>query len=157
APEEHPPACDQPAAADQPCYASGMLTVEDIIARVFTSQNPTTRSQPPPEIAWVVFAHGTPFFSAPTDALPASASPAQIAQAAKAALRELGPVHVGTPSADFNPARLDGWFPDEPVWFVGFDHPNIATIVVIDAKPVTAGLEARSRRQRDHDEQTILC
>jgi hypothetical protein len=30
---------------------------------------------------------------------------------AKAALRELGPVGARTPSADFNPARLDGWFP----------------------------------------------
>jgi hypothetical protein len=108
-------------------------------------------------MAWVVFAHGTVFFSAPTEVLPAGASLAQIAEAGKAALRELGPVHVGSPSADFKPTRLDGWFPDEPVWFVGFDHPNIATIVVVDAKPVTAGLEARSRRQRDHDEQVIVC
>jgi hypothetical protein len=134
-----------------------MLTAEDVATRVFTSQNPATGSQPPPEIAWVVFEHGTVFFSTPTDALPASASSAQIAEAGKAALRELGPVHVATPSADFNAVRLNSWFPDEPVWFVRFDHPNVATVVVMESEPVVAGLEARRRRQRDHDEQVIVC
>lgn len=134
-----------------------MLTAEDIVARAFTTQNPTTGSQPPPQIAWVVFAHGTVFFTTPTDDLPASASPAQIAEAGKAALRKVGPVRAGHPSGDFSPRRLDGWFPDEPVWFVGFDRPGIATTVVMDAEPVVAGLEARRRRQRDHDEQTIVC
>ena len=140
-----------------PCYASGVLTAEDVIARVFTTPNPETGSQPPPEIAWVVFAQGTVFFSEPTDALPASASAAEIGEAGKAALRDLGPVQVGTSSADFRTARLDGWFPDERVWFVGFDHPNIATIVVADMESMTAGFEARSLRQRDHDEQTVVC
>ena len=141
----------------EPPKSLDMQPVEDIIARVFTSQNPVTGSQPSAQIAWVVFAHGTVFFSKPTDALPASSSPAQIADAGRAALGGLGPVRAGSPSGDFSPVRLDGWFPDEPVWFIRFDHPNIATVVVIDAKPVAAGLEARRRRQRDHDEQTITC
>jgi hypothetical protein len=139
----------------EPPKSLDMQPVEDIIARVFTSQDPVTGSKPSAHIAWVVFAHGTVFFSKPTDTLPASSSPAQIADAGRAALGRLGPVRAGSPSGDFSPVRLDDWFPEEPVWFVRFNHPNIATVVVIDAKPVDAGLEARRRRQRDYDEQTI--
>jgi hypothetical protein len=147
----------RPQLFERPPKGLDIQTIEDIIARVVTSQGPVTDSHPPAQIAWVVFAHGTVFFSKPTDALPASSSPAQITDAGRAALGRLGPVRAGSPSGDFRPTRLDGWFPDEPVWFVGFNHPNIATVVVIDANPVAAGLEARRRRQRDHDEQTITC
>jgi hypothetical protein len=133
-----------------------MPSPEQVIERVFTSVNPTTLSKPPPEIAWVVFAHGTAFFTVPTEALQAGVSLAAIADAGRAALTELGPVHVGSPSADFNPTRLTSWYPDEAVWFVGFDHPSIVTIVTIDGTPLVAGMEARRRRQLDHDEQTIL-
>lgn len=132
-------------------------TPEQVIDRVFTTANPETGSLPPPQIAWAVFAHGTAFFSAPTDELAADASAEAIATAARAAISELGPVGAGSASADFNPVRLDGWFPDEPVWFVGFDHPGIATVVTIDATDLVAGLAGRSRRQLDHDEQQIVC
>lgn len=138
-------------------YNPCMSTTEEIVERIFTSPNPETGSEPPPHIAWVSFANGSVFFTAPTDGLPMDASLEAIAEAGKAALRELGPVHVGTPSADFNPVRLDGWYPDEPVWFVGFDHPAIATVLVLDTQPVTAGLEARGRRQIDHDELVLAC
>ena len=133
-----------------------MPSPEQVIAQVFTTANPVTGSLPPPRMAWVVFAHGTVFFTEPTEALPAGSSLGAIADAARAALRELGPVRVGSASADFNPTRLTGWYPDEPVWFVGFDHPGIVTIVTLDAEPVTAGLDARGRRQFDHDEQLIV-
>ena len=132
------------------------MTPGEILERVFTSVNPTTGSQPPPEMAWVVFAHGTAFFTAPSAELPVDASFDALAEAARAALRELGPVQVGTSSADFNPARLDGWFPDDPVWFVGFDHPAIATIVEGDGSELAMGMMARTLRQQDHDEQQIV-
>lgn len=133
-----------------------MPTPAEVIARVFTTVNPATGSKPPPEIAWVVFAHGTVFFTAPTDALPADSTRDAIEAAARAALIELGPVHVGTPSADFNPTRLTGWYPDEPVWFVGFGHGSIATIVTLDGSDLVAGIAARQLRQQDHDAPTVV-
>jgi hypothetical protein len=132
------------------------MTPAQILESVFTSDNPVTGSKPPPAMAWVVFANGTCFYTAPSDALPATASRDEIEAAGKAALRELGPVQVGSPSADFNPARLDGWFPDDPVWFVTFDHEAIATIVVGEGDDLTIGLRARSLREDDHDEQRVV-
>ena len=132
------------------------MTAADVLERVFTTANPDTGSQPPPHMAWVVFEHGTAFFTAPTPALPIDASFDALEAAGRAALAELGPVHVGTPSADFNTARLDGWFPDDPVWFVSFDHPAIATIVTIEASELVAGMTARQLRQQDHDEQKVV-
>ena len=99
-----------------------MPTPSEVIERVFTTANPTTGSQPPPDIAWVLFEHGTAFFTAPNDDVPVDASFDALADAARAALRELGPVGVGSASADFNTARLDGWYPDEPVWFVTYNR-----------------------------------
>jgi hypothetical protein len=132
------------------------MTPAQILESVFTSDNPVTGSKPPPAMAWVVFANGTCFYTAPSDTLPATASRDEIEAAGKAALRELGPVQVGSPSADFNPARLDGWFPDDPVWFVTFDHEAIATIVVGEGDDLTIGLRARSLREDDHDEQRVV-
>lgn len=133
-----------------------MPSPAQVIAHVFTSPNPATGSQPPPEMAWAVFAHGTVFFTAPSAELPATASLEAIAGAARAALRELGPVVPGSPAADFHPSRLDGWYPEEPVWFVGFDHANLATIVTLGESELAAGLAARSRRQRDHDDPRLV-
>jgi hypothetical protein len=134
-----------------------MPSPEQVIAQVFTTTNPVTGSLPPPQMAWVVFAHGTVFFTEPTDELPGGSALIAIVDAARVALRELGPVRVGSASADFNPTRLTSWYPDEPVWFVGFDHPNIVVIVTLDAQPMVAGLDARGRRQLDHDEQIIVA
>jgi hypothetical protein len=132
-------------------------SAEDVVAHIFTSDNPATGSKPPPQIAWAIFEHGTAFFSVPTDALPTTATTAAIADAARAALRELGPVHPGSPSADFNPTRLDGWYPDQPVWFVGFDHPSIATVMVADGTSLVVGLLARRQRDLDHDAQNVVA
>lgn len=107
-------------------------------------------------MAWVVFAHGTAFYTNATPELPADSSLAAIADAARGALRELGPVRAGSSSADFNPVRLDGWFPDEPVWLVSFDHPAIGTVVVAEGTALGVGMFGRSQRQLDHDEQSIL-
>ena len=127
------------------------LTAAQVIERVFTTTNPATGSQPPSDIAWVVFEHGTCFFSVPTDELPLDATPDALVAAARAALASLGPAIPGTPAADFTPSRLDGWFPDEPVWFVAYDHSAIATIVITDGSELEAGLRARALRDDDHD------
>lgn len=133
-----------------------MPTAAEVLERVFTSVNPATGSRPPPAMAWAVFEHGTFFYTDPSSDLPATASFDQIAAAALAALDELGPVQAGTPAGDFNPTRLEGWYPDHPVWFVSYDHPRIATVIELEATDVAAGLTARSHRQLDHDERKIV-
>ena len=35
-------------------------------------------------------------------------------------------------------------------------HPAIATVVILEAKDLVAGLDGRARRQLDHDEQQIV-
>lgn len=65
-------------------------------------------------------------------------------------------MQAGTPSGDFSTARLRGWYPDDPVWFVTFDHPRIATIVELEGSDVAVGLTGRSRRQQDHEERRIV-
>lgn len=133
------------------------LTAAVILERIFTTVNPVTGSTPPPVMAWVVFENGTAYFTAPTDALPADASSEALVAAALGAFDELGPAVAGTSSADFDPVRLDGWFPDEPVWFVAFDHPAIATLVVTDAEPLVVGLLGRQCRQDDFAARTVAC
>jgi len=121
-----------------------------VMEHVFTHENPATGSTPPEHMAWVVFEHGTAFFSAPTDELPLDASPEEILAAARIAMAELGPVIAGTAAGDFNPVCLDAWFPGEFVYFVTYDHPAIATIVIIDHEDsLTAGLSGRACREAD--------
>lgn len=81
-----PPMCRRP-----------VPTPADVIEKVFTTANPDTGSLPPPEIAWAVFEHGTVYFSAPDDDLDLTASLDDVAEAARVALRELGPVVRGHP------------------------------------------------------------
>jgi hypothetical protein len=133
-----------------------MPTPAEVIETVFTTANPTTGSLPPPAMAWAVFANGTVFFTAPSDELALDAEFDAIADAAHKALRDLGPVQAGTPSADFNVVQLDGWFPETPIWFVTFDHEAIATIVDTATNELGAGLTGRGLRQQDHDEQRII-
>ena len=43
---------------------------------------------------------------------------------------------------DFNPHRLEDWFPDEPVWLVSFGHDNVATLVSMHAEAIHVGSSA---------------
>jgi hypothetical protein len=128
-----------------------------VLEHVFSHENPGTGSQPPEHMAWVVFASGTAFFSEPSDELPRDARGPELIRAAKIALEELGPVIPGTPSADFNPVLLDDWFPGEFIYFVSYDHPSVATIVIADEDDaLAAGLEARARRNADHELRRVV-
>lgn len=125
-------------------------TPASVIEHLFTHANPTTGSRPPERVAWVVFEHGTVFVATPTDELPGDADDEALVAAAVGALEELGPAQPGTASADFNPAHLSDWFPGEFVYWIGFDHPLLATIVLAtEANDLVAGLEGRARRDAD--------
>lgn len=153
---ELPLAIARPIAGDGGTLADMERTVAGVLEHLFTSVNPETGSRPPPHIAWVVFANGTAFFTAPTDELPLDAPREDLVTAACRALEELGPVVAGTPSGDFSPSLLDTWFPGEFVYFVTYDHPSIATIVFADEEAeLAAGLEGRARRTADHEARRI--
>jgi hypothetical protein len=134
-----------------------MPTPSEVIEKVLTTANPETGSSPPPDMAWAVFEHGTVFFAAPGDQLDVSASLDDVETAARAALSELGPVRVASSSADFSASRLSGWYPDDPVWFIGFDSATLATIVIEDLdSDVAAGLTGRAIRDRDHEAMRLV-
>lgn len=128
-----------------------------VLEHVFSHQNPGSGSLPPEHMAWVVFASGTAFFSEPSDDLPLDAQGPELIRAAKIALEELGPVIPGTSSADFNPVLLDDWFPGEFIYFVSYDHPSVATIVIAEEdNALAAGLVARARRNADHETRRVV-
>lgn len=131
-------------------------SAESVFDHIFTTDNPQTGSKPPASMAWVVFEHGTAFFSEPTEALPPDASADALVEAARAALDELGPAVPGGPAGDFNVSRLDAWLPDEFVYFVTFGHGALATVVTAASDgDAAAGLEARSRRDADVREKKV--
>jgi hypothetical protein len=133
-------------------------TPAEIIEKIFTTANPETGSLPPPDMAWAVFEHGTVYFAAPDDELDRSAGLDDVAEAATAALRELGPAVPGTSSADFTVSGLDGWYPDDPVWFISFDSATIAAIVVDDFdSDIAAGMSGRAIRDEDHQAMRIVA
>jgi hypothetical protein len=134
-----------------------MPTPAEVIERVFTTPNPETGSAPPPEIAWAVFEQGTAFVTAPTAALGIDASTEQVAEAARAALLALGPAHGGSSSGDFTVRRLSGWYPDEPVWFVTFESPEIAAIVIGEFSDLAAGVIGRMLRNGDHESMQLVA
>jgi hypothetical protein len=138
-------------------YCHPVPTPAEVIETVFTTANPESGSLPPPDIAWAVFEGGTVFFAAPRDGLDGSASLDDVEAAARAALGELGPVRVATPSADFTVSRLSGWYPDDPVWFIGFDSVTLATIVIEDFdSDLAAGMTGRAIRDRDHEAMHVV-
>lgn len=131
-------------------------TVADVVEHLFTTANPESGSLPPEQIAWVVFANGTAFFTAPHDDLPLDATAEELADAARQALHELGPVVAGTPAADFSPSLLRAWYPGEYVYFITYDHPSVANIVFAEGESeLAAGLEGRARREADYDAMQV--
>lgn len=122
---------------------------------MFTRPSPS--GSPPPPVCWVVFEYGTIFYAGLTGELAADASLDEIRGAAIDALVELGPVVAGGPAGDFSVARLDEWFPDEPVYFVTFDDPRVAAVVIDDVdSELAAGLLGRAAREDDLESQAVV-
>lgn len=133
-------------------------SADAVLEHLFTHANPHSGSPPPPHTAWVVFAHGTVFYALPDAALPVDSGREALVAAALAALDALGPVVVGTSSADFHPGHLADWFPDATVYLVNYDNPAIATVFFGDGQtPLEAGLAARACRQRDFEAREIVA
>lgn len=133
------------------------LTVADVVTKVFTTENPATGSAPPAHVAWVIFRNETVFLTMPTDELPVETTPDTLARTALKALIHFGPPVPGTASADFRVARLP-WFPDDFVYMVSYDHPNLLNIVIAEAEmtDVGVGMLGRAVRKLDAEEPSVI-
>lgn len=99
--------------------------------------------------SWVAFANGT-------CVIVMAPAAGDLAAQATALLAEWGPVHVGTPSADFNVITL----PDDAGWVVTCHHPDVLTFVAPDEVAVpnelVVGMMGRSRRDDDAAEPRVV-
>ncbi|XVQ12357.1 hypothetical protein ACQP1W_07275 [Spirillospora sp. CA-255316] len=98
--------------------------------------------------SWVMFGNGTcVILMEPEEDL--------AAQAVRI-LREYGPVHAGTPSADFGIIELD----DAPGWVVYGHHDDVLSYVapeeVEEADELKVGLLGRSKRDQDGRELEVV-
>ncbi len=133
-------------------------TADAVLEHLFTHANPDSGSPAPAHTAWVVFAHGTVFYTFPDAELPVDSGREALVAAALKAFEALGPVRVGTPSADFHPGHLATWFPEAPIYLVNYDQPNIASVFFAEGEsPLQVGLAARSLRQQDYETRTIVA
>lgn len=100
--------------------------------------------------SWVLFSHDTCVVFA--------AAEGDLAEQARALLREWGPVQVGTPSADFSVTALG----EGEGWLVHCHHPGIVTYVGPEeglgsaASEVIVGLLGRVKRHQDAQEQAVV-
>ncbi|MFJ8039655.1 hypothetical protein ACIRBX_03955 [Kitasatospora sp. NPDC096147] len=101
-----------------------------------------------PTHSWVLFEHGT------CVVLPAPVG--DLATQATDILRVAGPVHVGSPAADFG--VLDVLAADG--WVVTGDHPDVLTYVapeeLTERDDFTVGIHGRAKRHRDGTELTVV-
>ncbi|OJJ53355.1 hypothetical protein ASPSYDRAFT_36298 [Aspergillus sydowii CBS 593.65] len=102
--------------------------------------------------SWVLFEHGTcVILMEPTGDLAAQATEF---------LSKWGPVHVATPSADFQCMELDG----EPVsgWIVAGQHPDVLNYILPEdaeragSGDLQVGLLGRSNRDADGNELKVI-
>jgi hypothetical protein len=103
-----------------------------------------------PGRSWVLFAQGTcvVFVGGGDD----------LAEQARTILREHGPVHPGTPSADFTVVHLE----DVDGWAVTCHHPGVLTYVApadvdeSDPDDLLIGLTGRAKRNQDATDLTVI-
>lgn len=93
-----------------------------------------------PSTGWVLFEHGTVVFVPEADG--------DLAEQARALLREHGPVQAGSPAGDFGVSGFD-WG-----WGVSAHHPDLMTFLLLADLPpgsseVQVGLTGRQRRDQD--------
>jgi hypothetical protein len=98
--------------------------------------------------SWVLFAHGT--------CVILMAPEGDLATQARDLLREYGPVHVGSPAADFSVIDLEPL----PGWIVTCHHPDVLTYVEddgeIEASELVVGLTGRGQRDLDGRELSVV-
>jgi hypothetical protein len=100
--------------------------------------------------SWVLFANGT--------CVILMEPAADLGEQATALLKEWGPVHPGSPAADFSVIELANY----PGWVVTGHHPDILTYVAPDEfdepepAEVIVGLIGRGKRDQDAAELRIL-
>ncbi|HEX2312473.1 MAG TPA: hypothetical protein VHJ17_01990 [Thermomonospora sp.] len=99
--------------------------------------------------SWVLFANGTVVvLTEPGD---------DLADEATGVLREYGPVHAGSPSADFGVIDLE----DAPGWVVYGQHSDVLTYVApdeLDDDPddLAVGLHGRAKRDADGTDLQVV-
>lgn len=97
--------------------------------------------------SWVLFEYGTCVM------LPDAAPGDDLAESARALMREWGPAHAGTPSGDFSVEAVEG----HPGWLVTCHHPDILNYVEPqDTSEMMTGLIGRGRRDADAQELTVV-
>lgn len=129
---------------------------EDVVEHIYTTENPETGSQPPENVAWVMFGNGTFYLTGVSDELPLDTSHEQLAVVATQSLKEFGRAIGGTYTADFGANKLP-WFPDEFVYIVTYSHNHIFNICVHEeeASELSVGFLGRAARGEDAEELQV--
>lgn len=101
-----------------------------------------------PGMSWVLFEHGT--------CVVLTAPEGDLAEQATGILRTFGPVHAGSPAADFGVINVK----DADGWVVTGDHQDVLTYVGPDEpggqEDFAVGLYGRSKRHRDGTELRVV-
>lgn len=132
------------------------LTVEDIVENIFTTPNPETGSQPPENIAWVLFENDTIYLAIPSELTPLGSDFEQLAKVARQELKSLGVAAGGTSSADFSVNKVS-WYPNDYIFMVTYDHGHIFNISIQEneTNDVSIGVLSRSARSLDAEELKV--
>jgi hypothetical protein len=102
--------------------------------------------------SWVLYEHGTCVI------LPDAEPGTDLTAGASALLKEWGPVHIATESADFDVIKLD----THPGWLVTCHHPDVLVYVpesefeATTPTDVLVGLTGRSQRDADAKSLKVL-
>ena len=74
---------------------------------------------------------------------------------AKAILKQYGPVSEGT---DYSTSPLDHVYPDDNIWLVAYQHPDLVSVVFGDKNTTAdnAALIARKERASDADQCVVV-
>jgi hypothetical protein len=101
-----------------------------------------------PPTSWVLFEHGT--------CVVLTTPEGDLAEQATELLKVFGPVHAGSPAADFGVLRLK----DAEGWLVTGDHDDVLTHVgpdePHDQSEIAVGLFGRSKRHQDGTELHVV-
>jgi hypothetical protein len=135
-----------------------MISLMDITEFIDTWRRILSEIAISDEKSWVLFSHDTCVVlpEPPPGAELGGDLGGDLGEQAVSLLAEHGPVHIGTPSGDFNVVRLDR----APGWCVTCHHPAVLTHVAptdvtAGAGDLEVGLCGRSKRHMDGTELKI--